>query len=234
LFELSSSLVINLSKRRQQQGIAFLFLITGILCGSIIQSVSYSSGEAAIVLQVHLGLDTHTVYHAEQFNMSLSILNVYGFEDLLKVSINVKIPEELEIISTNLPDLDTSNVTSELNHTFGLLSIDEMIRFRITYNVTSTDTKSIAIQSVKVSYQLKNGISGFVMSNTEDVGLRGKKLTTTTALLEPIPVGELTAIDLGFITIPSSPFFSVIGYLVPLLFFGMSIVVLRRLRYVKS
>lgn len=226
--------MINLSKRRQRQGIAFLILITSILCGSIIQSVSYSSGEAAYVLQVHLGLDTHTVYHAEQFNMSLSILNVYGFEDVLNVSINIKIPEELQIISMNLPDLDPSNVTDELNHTFGRLSIDEMIRFRITYNVTSTETKSIALQSVKVTYQLKNGISGFVMSNTEDIGLRGIKQTTTTALLQPIPIGVITEIDLGFITIPTSPFFSVIGYLVPLLFFGMSIIVLRRLRYVKS
>ncbi|MFX0206102.1 MAG: hypothetical protein ACFFDT_08940 [Candidatus Hodarchaeota archaeon] len=234
MFEISFNLVINLSKRRQRQGIAFLILITSILCGSIIQSVSYSSGEAAYVLQVHLGLDTHTVYHAEQFNMSLSILNVYGFEDVLNVSINVKIPEELQIISMNLPDLDPSNVTDELNYTFGRLSIDEMIRFRITYNVTSTETKSIALQSVEVTYQLKNGISGSVMSNTENIGLRGIKQTTTTALLRPIPIGIITEIDLGFITIPASPFFSVIGYLVPLLFFGMSIIVLRRLRYVKS
>ena len=234
MFEVSFSLVINLSNRRQRQGIAFLILITGILCGSIIQSVSYSSGEAATVLQVHLGLDTHTVYHAEQFSMSLSILNVYGFEDVLNVSINVQIPEELAILSTNFPDLNTSNVTDDLNHTFGLLSIDEMIRFRITYNVTSTETKSVSLQSVRVNFKLKNGISGFVMSNSENIGLRGKKLTTTTASLQPIPVGEITEIDLGFITIPVSPFFSVIGYLVPLLFFGMSIVVLRRLRYVKS
>jgi hypothetical protein len=234
LFEISFNLVINLSKRRQRRGIAFLILIAGILCGSIIQSVSYSSGEAAVVLQVHLGLDTHTVYHAEQFNLSLSILNVYGFEDILNVSILVKIPEELEIISTNLPNLNISNVTDELNHEFGRLSIDGMIRFRIKYNVTSTETKSIDLQSVNVTYKLKNGITGFVLSNEEKIGLRGEKLSTTTASLQPIPVGVITEIDLGFITIPTSPFFSVIGYLIPLLFFGLSIVVLRRLRYVKS
>ncbi|MFW9903609.1 MAG: hypothetical protein ACFFFH_04705 [Candidatus Thorarchaeota archaeon] len=227
-------MVINLNKRRHRKWIAFIIVILCILCSSIIQSVSHSSGEAAIVLQVHLGLDTHTVYHAEQFNMSLLILNVYGFEEILNVSIIVKIPEELEIISTNIPDLDTSNVTDELNYGFGDLSIDGMIRFRISYNVTSTETKSIALESVKVTYQLENGISGSVMSNTEDIGLRGKKLTTTTESLQPIPVGVISELNLGFITIPSSPFFSVIGYLIPLLFFGMSIVVLRRLRYVKS
>jgi len=219
---------------KQRQGITLLILIIGILCSSITHSVSYSSEEATSVLQVQLGLDTHTVHHAEQFNMSLSILNVYGFEDIQKVSITVKIPEELELILVNIPDFDLENVTDELYHDFGQLSIDDDIRFRATYNVTSKETKSIIIQAVNVTYQLKNGIRGFVLSNTEDVGLRGIKVTKTTELLRPIPVGEIDELDLVFMKIPAAPFFSIIGYLFPLLFFGMSIVVLRRLRYIRT
>ena len=219
---------------KQRQGIAFLILITGILCGSITHSVSYSSGEVASVLQVQLGLDTHTIYHAEQFNMSLSILNVYGFEDIQSVTITVKIPEEFELILVNIPDFDLENVTDELYHDFGQLSIDGDIRFRATYNVTSKATKSVTIQAINVTYQLKNGIRGFVLSNTEDIGLRGVKLTKTTELLRPIPVGEIDELDLVFMKIPASPFFSIIGYLIPLLFFSMSIVVLRRIRYITT
>lgn len=161
--------------------------------------------------------------------MSLSILNVYGFEDILNVSITVKIPEELELLSS-VPALDLENVTDELNHDFGLLPIDEMIRFKIIYNVTSTETKSIAIRSVNVTYRLRNGIRGDTSSNTEDVRLSGKKLTTTTESILPIPVGKITEFDLGFMKVPAAPFFSILGYLFPLLFFSMSIIVLRRIR----
>jgi len=134
----------------------------------------------------------------------------------------------------NIPDFDLENVTDELYHDFGQLSIDEMIRFGVTYNVTSKETKSITIQSVNVTYQLKNGIRGFILSNTEDIGLRGIKLTKTTESLRPIPVGEIEELNLVFMKIPAAPFFSIIGYLLPLLFFSISIVVLRRLRYIRT
>ena len=226
--------MIILSTRKQRQEITFFILIIAILGGSITHTVCYSSEEAASVLQVHLGVDTHTVYHAEHFNMSLSILNVYGFEDIQNVSVTLKIPEELEIVFLNIPGIDLVNITDELYHSFGLLSIDEEIRLRVTYNVTSKATKSISIQAINVTYQLKNGIAGFVLSNSEDIGLRGIKETKTTESLRPIPVGEINELDLVFVQIPAAPFFSIIGYLFPLLFFGMSIVVLRRLRYIRT
>lgn len=171
--------------------------------------------------------------------MSLSIKNVYGFEDVLNVSINVKIPEELEINSTFidntiLTDLDLENVTDELDHDFGLLPVDNTIRFKIIYNVTSTETKSIAIPSINITYRLESGITGFVKSNSEDIRLSGKKLSTTTESLLPIPIGTINELNLVFMKFPAASFFSFIGYLFPLLSFSMSIIVLRRIRYVKT
>ncbi|MFX0122068.1 MAG: hypothetical protein ACFFAE_00375 [Candidatus Hodarchaeota archaeon] len=222
-----------MSTRRQRQGIGILILFTVVSCGSIIQSISYSSGGAANVLQVHLGVNPRTVYHGEQVTMSITILNVHGFENVLNVTIKVKIPEELELLSSSAPKIDLENVTDELNHNFGNLLIDEVISLELIYNVTSTETTSLTLESVNTTYQLKNGIKGFVLSNTEDIRLSGKKITTTSESLLPIPIGEINEVNLGIIKIPATPFFSVLGYLFPLLFFSISIIVLRRIRYIK-
>ncbi|UCG02354.1 MAG: hypothetical protein JSW11_22550 [Candidatus Heimdallarchaeota archaeon] len=234
MFEESFNLVIILSTRKQRLGLITLILITGISCGLVIQSTATSSGGAAFVLLVRLGLDTTTVYHAEEFTLSLSIENVYGFEDIPEISLRFKIPTEVEILSTSVPELDIENITDELYHEFGLLPIDEMIRFRIVFNVTSTEVKAISIQSVNVTYRLMNGITGFIAQNSEDIRLSGKKVTTKTEPLLPIPIGLIDEIDFVFAKIPAAPFFSIIGYIFPLLFYSLSIIVLRRIRYVRT
>lgn len=219
--------------RIQRHGIAILLLIIGILCGSVIQSSSHSSGIAVKVLQVHQVVNTLTVYQAEQFTMSLSITNVYGWQDTFNVSITVKIPEEIEFLSSSEPDLNLKieNDTDEFDHNFGTLRIDETIHFSVNYNVTSDQTKSITLQSVNVSYQLEDGlITGYLLSNTQDIGLRGKRLTTTTELLLPIPKGERSEIDLGGLKIPAIPFLSTVGYLLPLIAFSISVIIFRRIR----
>ncbi len=218
--------------RIQRHGIAILLLIIGILCGSVIQSSSHSSGIAVKVLQVHQVVNTLTVYQAEQFTASLSITNVYGWQDTFDVSIKVKIPQEIEFLSSSEPDLDLKieNDTDEFDHNFGTLRIYETIHFSVDYNVTSAQTKSITIQTVNVSYRLENGITGFVLSNTEDIGLRGKRLTTTTESLLPIPKGERSELDLGVLKIPAIPFLSIVGYLLPLIAFSMNVIIFRRIR----
>lgn len=216
----------------KQLGVIILLILTGITCSSSIQSRSYSSGGTASVLQAHQVVNTLTAYQAEQFTVSLSIYNVYGFDDVYDVTMNAKIPQEVELLSSSEPDLNSriENLTDEFDYYFGTMSIDEIFYFSAIYNVTSAETRSIVIPIVNVSFRLENGITGFSLSNQEEIGLRGKRLTTTTELLIPIPEGELTMIDLGLIKIPAIPILSITGYLLPILFFSMSTIVLRRIR----
>lgn len=204
-----------------------------MLCSSTIQSSSHSSGGAIDVLQIHQVINTLTAYQAEQFTVSLTIYNVYGFKDVLDVSIKVKIPEEVEFLSSSEPDLDLEikDDSEEFDYNFGKLRIDESIRFSVIYNVTSAETKSVTLEAVNASFRLENGITGWVLSNTESIGLRGKQLITTTESLLPIPKGEINEIDFGSFKIPIIPILSIIGYLLPLVFFGVSIIFLRRIRY---
>lgn len=222
--------------RIDRHGITILILLIVLLCYSTFESSGYSSGETAYVLQVHQGVDKHTVYHAEQFKVSLSIRNVYGFEDITDVSINVKIPQEVEFMSSSNEKLDPQidKDTEEFDFSFGKLPVDGVISLSIIYNVTSEETKSIAITSVNVTYKLENGITGSVLTNTEDIRLSGKKITTTTEELLPIPQGTRDEIDLGLIKIPATPVLSITGYLLPLIFFSISIIFLRRIRYVNA
>ena len=217
----------------QRHGVAVSILIICILCSSTIQSSSHSSGGAIDVLQIHQVINTLTAYQAEQFTVSLTIYNVYGFKDVLDVSIKVKIPEEVEFLSSSEPDLDLEikDNSEEFDYNFGKLRIDESIRFSVIYNVTSAETKSVTLEAVNASFRLENGITGWVLSNTESIGLRGKQLITTTESLLPIPNGEINEIDFGSFKIPIIPILSIIGYLLPLVFFGVSIIVLRRIRY---
>lgn len=221
------------SIRIQRRGVAVLILIICMLCSSTIQSSSHSSGGAIDVLQIHQVINTLTAYQAEQFTVSLTIYNVYGFKDVLDVSIKVKIPEEVEFLSSSEPDLDLEikDDSEEFDYNFGKLRIDESIRFSVIYNVTSAETKSVTLEAVNASFRLENGITGWVLSNTESIGLRGKQLITTTESLLPIPKGEINEIDFGSFKIPIIPILSIIGYLLPLVFFGVSIIFLRRIRY---
>ncbi|MFX1284419.1 MAG: hypothetical protein ACFFB5_12225 [Promethearchaeota archaeon] len=215
----------------QRHGVAVLILILGILCSSTIQSNSHPSGAAVDVLQVHQVVNTLTAYQADQFTVSLTIINIYSFKDVLDVSMRMKIPKEVEFLSSSELDLEIKNDSEEFNYNFGTLKIDKSIHFSITYNVTSAETKSVTIEAVNVSYRLENGIIGWILSNTDSIGLRGKKETTTTESLLPIPKGKINEIDFGIFKIPTIPFLSVIGYILPLVFFSISIFVLRRIRY---
>ncbi|MHA2244084.1 MAG: hypothetical protein ACXADY_03875 [Candidatus Hodarchaeales archaeon] len=221
--------------RMQRHGITILFLIISILCGSVIQSSSHSSVTAAKVLQAHQVVDTLTAYQTEQFTVSLSITNVYGWQDILNVSITVYIPEEVEFLYSSESDLDQiiESDTDRFDHNFGTLRIDETIHFSANYNVTSDQTKSITIRTVNVSYQLENGIIGNILTNTQEIGLRGRKLTTTPESILPIPIGKRSEIDLGGFKIPAIQFFSIVGYLLPLMVFSMNIIIFRRIRYLR-
>ncbi|UCG90537.1 MAG: hypothetical protein JSU57_02055, partial [Candidatus Heimdallarchaeota archaeon] len=86
-------------------------------------------------------------------------------------------------------------------------------------------------EAVNVSYRLENGITGSIFSNSESIRLNGKRVTTMTESLLPIPKGEINEIDLGAFKFSVIPIFSIIGYLLPIIFFGVSIIVLRRIRY---
>ena len=208
----------------QRHRIIVQVLIFSILCGSVIQASSLSSGGAVKVLKVHQIANTDIAYQADQFNVSLSITNVYGFQDIHNVTMTVKIPAEIEFLKSSEPGLKIENDVDKFDYDFGTLPIDENIQFSAVYNVTSDQTMSITIQPVNVSYQLENGIKGYVLTNTEEIGLRGKRITTTTPSLLPIPSGNILA----------QPIFSIIGYILPLIAFSMSIIVFRRIRYLKA
>lgn len=210
----------------QRHIIIVLVLIFGIFCGSVIQASSISSGGAVKVLQVHQIANTLIAYQGDQFNVSLSITNVYGFQDIHNVTITIKIPSEIEFLNSSEPDLDPKigNDTEEFNYDFGTLLIDEKIHFSVTYNVTSAETKSITLQAVNVTYRMENIGWDYVLSKPDEgleIGLRGIRVFTTTPSLLPLPSGE----------IPAQPILSIIGYILPLIVFGMSIIVFRRIRY---
>lgn len=159
------------------------------------------------------------VYQTEKFNLSISITNIY-FEDVLNASFQYQIPEEIEYLSSTLPELEYNNETETLNNKFGIISVNQNIQFSITYNVTSSDTKAITLPGINVTCLLQNGIKATRISNEVNIFLKGEPDITEEEILKPIPSA----------TISAHPMFSVLGILFPLLAYGISIVVMRRLR----
>jgi hypothetical protein len=78
----------------------------------------------------------------------------------------------------------------------------------------------LTLQGANVSYQLLNGISSYHISNSVDISLRGVRAVTDTNTLPQLPEPTYEAEDYQIL----------IAYILPIAAFGVSVVVLRRLR----
>lgn len=201
-------------------GITALILILGFFCGSIVQTLGHTSNVDDKPIRVYQVANRSIVYYTEQFNVSISIVNE-DFWPVDSISLKVVIPTEVKFLSSSKPDLDLEieEEAEEFEYNFGTLDYDEKILFSVTYNVTSTKIKTITLEPVNVTFIRLNGIQDFSLSGSVDIGLRGKLETTTTTTLRPLPLGEE----------PAHPIFSIVGYLLPLIAFGMSILIYRRI-----
>jgi hypothetical protein len=185
-----------------------------------------SSGRVMVdPLQVYQVAHPLSVYQGEQFNMSVSITNVY-VQDVLDINLTTRIPSEVEFLESTIPDLvpqdDPTAEDQILRYYFGTVLVQDYRRFTITFNVTSDSTSTMAIPAINVSYRLVNGIESFVLSDPIspiEILLKGKTGITQESGLLPIPSG----------TIVAGPIFPVIGYLLPFLAFGVSVFIMRRL-----
>lgn len=210
------------NSRIQRQGIIILILVIGINFGSIIQINSFPLIITVDPLTVYQVANPDSVYQNDQLNLIVSITNSNEFEPVENVTVLVKIPSELEYLSSSIANLEVENDVNEFIHEFGTLPEYQNINFSVTYNVTSAETKTITLESVNVTFRIPrlNFEEGFQLSEPIDILLKGERDVTTTESTAPIPSG----------TISANPILSVIGYLIPLLAYGLSIIVLRRFR----
>jgi hypothetical protein len=209
--------------RTQRQRLTLLILIIAITCISITQSSSKTSIITSDPLLVYQIANPLSVYQSEHLDMSVSITNYY-FQQILNVTVKGEIAPELEFISSTIHDFEGENVTDEFEHDFGKLSVNGNINFTVTYNVTSPDPKTINLKKVNVTYTLLNGIETFQLAEPTtpiEILLKGVRETTRTDTRSPIPSGS----------IPAHDSLSVIGYVIPLLAYAISIVILRRIRH---
>lgn len=212
------------AKRKRNRSLVLIFLVC-IILGSGITINKPLGGVADISLEVYQVAHPLSVYQGEQFNMSVSITNT-RFEDVLDVNLEGQIPSEVEFLSSTIPDMVPENDTSEddkiFRYNFGTIIRQEYERFTIKYNVTSNKTATITIPRFNVSYRLLNGYESFILAEPTDpikILLKGEPGVTQEPDLRPPPSG----------TIAADPIFPVIGYLLPILTFGMSVFVMRRL-----
>jgi hypothetical protein len=162
----------------------------------------------------------NSVYQKDQFNLIVSITNREQIPYVENVTAFVQIPPELEFLSSSIMDLEVEEDASEFNYNFGRLKIGQNVNFSVTYNVTSDVAKTITLRRVNVTFRVLETVDDFQVSETIDMLLKGPRDLTTTVSIAPIPSG----------TIPAHPILSVIGYLLPILAFGISVVILRRFR----
>ncbi|MFX0184343.1 MAG: hypothetical protein ACFE95_14765 [Candidatus Hodarchaeota archaeon] len=208
--------------KMQRQGIVILILIMGISFGSIMQINSVPLAITVDPLTVYQVANPDSVYQNDQLNLIVSITNSNEIDNVENVTVLVKIPPELEYISSSIANLEVENDATEFIYDFGTLPENQNINFSVAYNVTSAETRTITLESVNVSFIIPrlNFERDFQITEPIDILLKGERDVTTTESIAPIPSG----------TISANPIFSIIGYLVPLLAYGMSIIVLRRLR----
>ncbi len=206
--------------RIQRRRFIVLILIIGAISGSTFQVNSHPSDVTVVPLQLIQVANSLTAFKADQINVSISITNVY-FQDILNVSMTVTIPSEVEFLNSSATDLEIEKDAEKFDYTLGTLQVEKKAIFSITYNVTSSESISITLQPVNVSFQLLNGISGYELSNSEEILLKGERIVTTTQSLLPIPKGKT----------PANPILPIIGYLLPLIVFSLSVVVLRRRKH---
>jgi len=202
----------------QRKGIIVFLLLLTLVYGTAIQSNGYPQEPQASPLQHYLVANPEEVHQRDHFNMSLSITNIY-FEEVLNVTIHVTIPNEVEFIKSSISNLTVENDSTEFDYQIGILPVDEK-RLMIFVNVTSPSTETINFEGVNISFQLLNGISTNDISNSVNILLKGVNIDTNTATLPPKQTGTIHVDDIVIIA----------AYLLPIVFFGLSIVVMRRLR----
>ncbi len=190
-----------------------------ILNSSILQSKGFTQDNENYPFQLYMVASPENVYQNDHLNMSLSITNIH-FEELLNITLQFKVHNDLQLIKSTIPELDIENDTKKREYTIGSLDVDEIYLFQVEYNVTSSDTKTISVDGMNVSYQLHNGLSSFVISNSVNILLKGAQITSETNTLPDLPSNLTTPDD-------SLVYFA---FLFPIVMFGISIFVLRRLR----
>jgi hypothetical protein len=203
----------------QRKGILIFLLLLTLAYGSVIQSNGYTREIQAGPLQHYLVANPEEVYQRDHFNMSLSITNIY-FEEVLNVSIHVTIPSEVEFINSTISDLTVENESLEFDYQIGTVAVDEKLLMSFEYNVTSPSTETINFVGVNVSFKLLNGLSTYEITNSVNILLKGVQIDTDTGTLPPKQIGTIKADDIIII----------MAYLLPIMFFGLSVVIMRRLR----
>ncbi|MHA1975940.1 MAG: hypothetical protein ACW98F_05165 [Candidatus Hodarchaeales archaeon] len=209
-------MIRNLKGQRYVILVFAVFIV--IVNGSILQSKSIPQDNDNYPFQLYMVASPESAHQNDQFNMSLAITNIH-FKEISNVSVQFKIHNDLEVVSS-VPSFDLENDSSEVRYTIGSLDVYETYLFRVEYNVTSSDTKTISVEGMNVSYLLQNGLSSFIISNTVDILLKGAQVVSETNTLSTIP-SNLTPPDDSLIYF---------AYLLPIVMFGISIVILRRLR----
>ena len=203
----------------QRKGILIFLLLLTLAYGSVIQSNGYPKEIQSAPLQHYLVANPEEVYQRDHFNMSLSITNIH-FEEVLNVTIHVTIPSEVEFINSTISDLTVENESLEFDYQIGTVAVDEKLLMSFEYNVTSPSTETINFVGVNVSFKLLNGISTYEITNSVNILLKGSQIDTDTGTLPPKQIGTIKTDDIIII----------LAYLLPIMFFGLSIVIMRRLR----
>lgn len=208
------------STKLQKHKLIILVLIFGFILGLNSGIKGSASTTSTIPIQIYQVANPLTVYQRDQLNISLSITNTY-FQDVYNISVSVEIHNDLEFLFSSEPGVNTTfvNDSTKIDYTFGTLKVNGIILFSLTYNVTSSNTISIELPSMEVSFELQNGIAGSHFSNGVTVFLKGKRFETTTNILPPTPKGEIDA-----------PIFLILaGYSIPIVIFALSAFILRRI-----
>ena len=164
--------------------------------------------------------DHITAYQTEQFNLSISLTNIY-FEDFFNVSLKINVPSQLEFLNSSKIGTEYNNETNEIFYHIGDLAVSFNFQLTLIYNVTSDAIQTLVLPEVEVTFYFENGISGTIESQSSiEISLRGKKITTTTTSIKPIPTG----------TIEPLPFIELIIFLIPIVAFISAVFVLRKLK----
>ena len=214
---------ISMSRNpKTQRNRIFLLLILLTLAYSSVIQLKGEAQEIQIATQQHYWLATPgNIYEGDQVNMSFSIKNIH-IQVILNVTIHVTIPNEVEFVNSSFSDLIVENDTTEFEYLIGTIAVDEIIFMSFDYNVTySGPGTDITFEGVNTSFQLSSQIDPEPeISNSVDVLLKGPRVDTSTASLPPRQIGTIDADDVIII----------VAYLIPIAFFGTSIVVMRRIR----
>jgi hypothetical protein len=207
--------------KTQRKRVFLLLLLLTLVYSSIIQ-LKGDTQEIQDATQQHYWLSTPgNIYQGDQVNMSFSIKNVH-IQVILNVTIHVTIPNEVEFVDSSFSDLNVENDSTEFEYQIGTIPVDEILFMSFEYNVTySGPGTDITFEGVNTSFQLSNQIDPEPeISNSVDVLLKGPRVDTSTTSLPPRQIGTIDADDVIIF----------VAYLIPIAFFGMSIVVMRRIR----